>query len=235
MANGLAGHELDFYDYVNRSRWINRDGGIPDYSTLNEGFPYWYNGIVPLAYLLDDPRLIDQVQLTTLKVFAQQGNDSWIGPETNRNERNFWGRTPFLLGLAQYCQTKPVGVQRGDCAGLIYGFMIQMNGMLTNDGEGLANCPDQIECFWGQVRVADLMLPIQWLIDSKHLLGGWGENAMNVSLLFENLRLLDKYTTYRWTDFYDDINKYPKVVTDPTRDNPQYPFLHGVNVGQGQY
>jgi hypothetical protein len=69
MAEGLAGNEAEFYLYVNQSSWL---GGDQEYSTLNEAFPYWFNGAVPLAYGLDDERLKAQVQRAVDYVIGHQ-------------------------------------------------------------------------------------------------------------------------------------------------------------------
>jgi len=223
MADGLAGHELDFYTFVNYSRWLQPHTGM-DYSDLNEALPYWFNGMVPLAYLLNDSRLIKQVENVAESVLMLQQPDGWLGPE-EPGKRNFWGRTPFLLGLTQLAEADPMHWEEEVLRAMLT-FMLTMNTMLNNKGDGIALCPSDYECFWGQARVADLIIPIQWLIDN------YPDMAAQHPEWADNIRLLDQYTQIRWADFYQD-GVYPQVVTDPTTTNPQYPYIHGVNAGQG--
>ncbi|KAM7183005.1 hypothetical protein V8F20_012771 [Naviculisporaceae sp. PSN 640] len=44
--------------------------------------------------------------------------------------------------------------------------------------------------------------------------------------------MLYNYTSFKWEDWYTP-GIYQEVLDNPTKDNPNYPFLHGVNVGQG--
>ena len=96
MANGLPGHEADFYRYVKDSVWT---GGSQDYSGLHEAAAYWFNYIVPLAYGLDDIRLKNQVRRFVDRVLDDQAEDGWIGPERTPATRALWARFPVMLGL----------------------------------------------------------------------------------------------------------------------------------------
>lgn len=96
MANGLAGHEADFYRFVKDSAWT---GGHSDYSPLHEAAPYWFNYIVPLAYGLDDSRLKRQVRRFVKYILDHQAEDGWLGPETTPATRDLWARFPLMLGL----------------------------------------------------------------------------------------------------------------------------------------
>ena len=122
MANGLPGHEADFYRYVKDSVWT---GGGKDYSGLHEAAAYWFNYIVPLAYGLDDARLKNQVRRFVDHVLDGQAEDGWIGPERTAATRDLWARFPVMLGLM-------VGVSCCSCIGLPTLLLIAFGHLYSN-------------------------------------------------------------------------------------------------------
>ncbi|TFK65288.1 hypothetical protein BDN72DRAFT_824765 [Pluteus cervinus] len=224
MANGLAGHEADFYAYVATSRWLqpSGSGGGNEYSNLNEGLPYWFNGLVPLAYGLNDPRLKAQVQSAANTVLSFQAADGWIGPEVG-SDRNMWARTPLLLGFIQLAEADSNWT--GRIVQSMRSFMSITHSMLSNGGQGFTNCGSGFDCSWGQARYHDLIVSMQWLLENH-------PDAQGDSVIWDNMGMLHVQTHFRWDAWYTN-GVYMQVVSDPTTGNPSFPFLHGVNVGQG--
>jgi hypothetical protein len=225
MADGLAGHELDMYPFVQNSPWLYPPGSGQgsDYSGLHEALPYWFNGIVPLAYALDDNRLKQQAAQVLSEVLALRAADGWIGPETG-TERNFWGRVPFLLGMTQLAEAEPS--LEGTVVDALGNFSNLTHTMLVNGGQGFSVCPgmNSNDCSWGQARAHDLMLVMQWLLERYP-----GSQDTD---LWESLDLLYSLNQFKWEDWYQD-SVYQTVVAQPTPSNVYFPYLHGVNVGQG--
>ena len=74
QADGLGGHIDEFWPDIKNSSWI---GGKAEGW---ERTPYWLDGIVPLAYLLDDPRLRAKAQRYIDYILDHQQPDGWLGP-----------------------------------------------------------------------------------------------------------------------------------------------------------
>lgn len=87
---------FDFYRFVHDARWI---GGSTEYSALDEASPYWFNGLVPLAFGLGDTRIQSQVKYYLDYVLDHQQSDGWLGFETTRATRGLWARCLLLLGM----------------------------------------------------------------------------------------------------------------------------------------
>ena len=213
MADGLPGHEYDFYEMVHDSPWL---GGQSEYSPLNEGFPYWFNGLVPLAYGLDDPRLKIQIQNAIDYVVAHQQPDGWLGPETDLASRDIWGRFPLFLGLIQLIEADLTMEPR--LVPAMYKFVDLMLSLLRK-GQG----SNQI---WGRARYADMVISLQWLYDN------YPESREND--LLENMHLLKDHGL-DWAGYYDernfifnDLDTVDLAVTEA-----DFGFVHAVNAGQG--
>lgn len=228
-ANGLAGHEHDFYPYVADSSWT---GGGSEYSGLNEGFPYWLNGLVPLAYSLNDARLKDQVADAVTSVLSRQADDGWLGPETGR-ARNFWARYPLLLGMIQLVEAEPQ-TWEDPIVNATGRFVDLMVNMLRNDSSGyLWHEGDELspeEFTWGRVRVQDLLIVLQWIWERE------GTTEALRSKLAESMQILID-GSLNWADWWQEgvfIKEDLNLLDTEPGDGPRYPYEHGVNAGQGR-
>jgi hypothetical protein len=103
QADGLSGHLDEFWPSVMDSKWFG--GSLPD----TERAPYWLDGVIPLAWQLDDEELKEKVTRRVESILERQHDDGWIGPrdETESNldrsrANDAW--TSFLAAkiLAQY-------------------------------------------------------------------------------------------------------------------------------------
>ena len=214
MSDGLAGRQYEFYHIIKHSPWL---GGSSEYSVLNEGFPYWLNGLVPLAYGLNDTRLILQVQDASDYVLNHQQPDGWLGPELV-GERDLWARFPLFLGLLQLVEAAPDRACKIIPA--MHSFVNLMNTMLISN-VGLHE-------IWGKVRYQDMLIALQWLYENHP--------AGNQQILLETMHLLH-YRGFHWSSWWNndtfifaDLDTVQPPITDRS---PEYAFVHGVNAAQG--
>lgn len=100
QANGLSGHLDEFWADVQSSKWI---GGVADGT---ERLPYWLDGVIPLAYLLDDETLKQKVNKYIDYILVHQNENGWFGPyqnaDVNDPMRDPWPIFVLFKGLQQY-------------------------------------------------------------------------------------------------------------------------------------
>ena len=75
MATGIAGHLHEIHPNVGESNaWRGGDGDVW------ERGPYWLDGAVPLAYILEDDQLIEAVEPYLEWTLQSQRSDGYFGP-----------------------------------------------------------------------------------------------------------------------------------------------------------
>jgi len=79
QAAGLTGNADDFWPDLVNSSWRGGDG------EAWERGPYFLDGLVPLAYLLDDEILIQKVKEWVDNIIASSSDTGWYGPSKNRD------------------------------------------------------------------------------------------------------------------------------------------------------
>lgn len=150
QADGLSGQLDEFWPSIADSGWI---GGA------SEGWergPYWLDGIVPLAYLLDDAALKAKVARWLDYILQHQGDDGWLGPEAGRTEAGYthkrydpWPNFVMLKVLMQYEQA----TQDPRVVPAALRLARKMDAVL--DENPLTS--------WAQFRWQDLVLGLHWL------------------------------------------------------------------------
>lgn len=140
QANGLTGHLDDIWEDVgSNSSWL---GGIGE--SWERG-PYYLDGLLPLAYLLDDERLINKTKPWIEWVLNSIRPNGYFGP---RNP-DWWSRMIMLKVLVMYYEVSDD--QR------------VLNLMLNYSRYQLKALKARPLHTWGQARAMDNVLVIHWL------------------------------------------------------------------------
>jgi len=79
QAAGLTGNLEDFWPDLLNSAWHGGDG------EAWERGPYYLDGLVPLAYLLEDKNLINKTNKWIEKIIASSNDTGWYGPSQNKD------------------------------------------------------------------------------------------------------------------------------------------------------
>ena len=169
QADGLSGHLDKIWPDIRDSAWIggNRDGW--------ERVPYWLDGFIPLAYLLDDADLIARANKYVDGILDRQCEDGWICPCSEEARRDYDVWAYMLIGkvLALYCDF--TGSKRAEDG--LYRAMKCLHSLME---EGTVKLKD-----WGKYRWFEGLVPLlylydkqpeDWMLDLARLLRAQGAN-----------------------------------------------------------
>jgi hypothetical protein len=99
QADGLSGHLDEFWPDVGQSQWF---GGTAEGW---ERAPYWLDGVIPLAWLLDDQPLKARITRYVDYIVSHQRSDGWYGPyplDAVAKRYDLWAILLANKVLAQY-------------------------------------------------------------------------------------------------------------------------------------
>ena len=204
MKEGFTGHLDTIYEHVmgKRNGWLGGDGDVW------ERGPYWIDGLLPLAYILDDKELIEKVKPWIEWTLASQKPDGYFGPDTDRpaeaglqrdNAHDWWPKMVVLKILQQYYSATQ---DERVIPFLTNYFKYQL--------KELPKTPLGHWTFWGEQRGGDNLQIVYWLY-----------NITGDKFLLELGELIHKQS-FNWTDVFLHQDHLYRQQS-----------LHCVNLGQG--
>ncbi len=157
--NGMSSQMDVLYPQVmgERNGWLGGDGD------QWERGPYWIDGLLPLAYILDDEALKAKVQPWIEWALGSQREDGFFGPSTDyapekglqrNNSHDWWPRMVVLKILQQHYNAT------GDPR--IIGFM---KNYFRYQLKTLETVPLGNWTFWAEYRACDNLNAVLWLYD----------------------------------------------------------------------
>lgn len=207
MKKGMGGKLDELYPHVlgSRNGWLGGDGDVW------ERGPYWLDGLVPLAYILDDKELKAKAQKWIEWSLNNQMSDGYFGPVPPEKEpafeaglqrdraRDWWPKMVMLKVLQQYFDaTKDERVIK---------LMLNYSRYQLKT---LPVTPLGHYSWWGSQRGGDNLLVVYWLY-----------NITGEKFLLELAEIIHKQS-YDWTNTF----LHTEDIATP------YKF-HTVNLAQG--
>ncbi len=191
LAQGLTGHLEEIWPSVSRdSGWLGGEG-----ENWERG-PYYLDGLVPLAEILDSEDLRKRARKWIRWTLDNRSTEGFFGPESNLD---WWPRTVMLKVLIQYIEVS------GDnqALTLIEDFFRYMDSML--DERPLK--------MWAYARGYESLVSLLWLAEKKHseLLLKIAERIASLSMKWEKLFKDFPYTKptgyyLNWQYYQEKIN-----------------------------
>ena len=159
QADGLTGHLDELYPEVvgDNNAWLGGDG-----DTWERG-PYWIDGLLPLAYLLDDQALVAKANRWVEAMLTSATPEGYFGNGTDHpyieglqrgKSHDWWPKMVALKILQQYYEaTQDARVLK------------VLDGYFRYQLANLPRTPLGHWSFWAEWRAADNLNVIYWLYD----------------------------------------------------------------------
>ncbi len=200
QADGLSGHLDEFWPDIRDSRWF---GGQAEGW---ERAPYWLDGVIPLAFLLDDPGLKAKVHRYVDYILSHQAEDGWLGPiqmvwtagqsPTPLQHYDLWALFLILKALTQY-------------------------GDATDDprvAPAIERCLRRIERHieraplfnWAQFRWFEALISIYWLWEREARIGD--QEAEGNTAWLRDLAIKLHAQGFHWSEFF---RRWPLAAPTP--------------------
>lgn len=155
--SGATGNLDVLYPLVmnQRNGWLGGDGD------QWERGPYWIDGLLPLAYILNDKELIDKAKPWVEWALASRQPDGYFGPSKDygaerglqrNNSRDWWPKMVMLKILKQYYSA--TGDKR---------VIDLMTGYFKYQLKELPSRPLDHWTFWARYRGGDNLMVVYWL------------------------------------------------------------------------
>ncbi|KAA4022106.1 hypothetical protein F3F38_11185, partial [Bacteroides ovatus] len=146
--DGLTGHlgEISAWLEKDNNAWLTTGG---DHGW--EEVPYWLKGYGNLAYILNDPKMIEETKYWIEGVFASCQPDGYFGPVNERNGKHeLWAQMIMLWCLQSYYE---------------YSQDQRVIDLMTNYFKWQMTVPDDqlLEDYWEKSRGGDNLISIYWL------------------------------------------------------------------------
>lgn len=145
QAKGLSGNLHKVWPDIRDSAWIGGD---------REGWervPYWLDGLIPLAYLLEDQELIQTAKTYLDAILSRQQEDGWICPCSHQERASYdmWAAILIAKVLTVYADCSRDERIQPALKKMLYQFYLHV------DSHTLFN--------WGADRWFEALIPIFWL------------------------------------------------------------------------
>ena len=154
--NGATGNLDELYHLMSqRNGWLGGDGD------QWERGPYWIDGLLPLAYILNDKTLIAKVKPWVEWSIKSQTADGYFGPSKDYpeenglqrdNSRDWWPKMVMLKILKQYYTAT------NDARVITF-----MTNYFKYQLKELPNKPLDNWTYWAKYRGADNLMVVYWL------------------------------------------------------------------------